>query len=57
MRLCPRIWNLRKIPAAVRFLSLEPLLEAVELDLRDIHWVIIGGESGPRARALNLDWV
>lgn len=43
--------------AAVRFLSLEPLLGPLELDLVDIDWVIAGGESGPRARAPRLEWV
>ena len=43
----PRIQSLREAPAAVRFLSIEPLLEDVgELDLTNIHWVIVGGESG-----------
>ncbi len=54
----PRIDMLRELPAAVRFLSIEPLLEDVgQLDLTGIHWVIIGGESGPGARGLNLSWV
>ncbi|MDP9402629.1 MAG: phage Gp37/Gp68 family protein [Actinomycetota bacterium] len=43
--------------AAVRFLSLEPLLGPLELDLVDIGWVIAGGESGPRARAPRREWV
>lgn len=52
-----RIDILRQIPAAVRFLSLEPLLEDLgELDLSGIHWVIIGGESGPKARPNRLEW-
>jgi protein gp37 len=43
-------------PAAVRFLSVEPRLEdLVPLDVAGIHWVIVGGESGPRPR-LNADW-
>lgn len=54
----PRINELRQIDAAIRFLSVEPLLEDVgEVDLRDIHWVIVGGESGPKARPMNPDWV
>ncbi|MBX7192619.1 MAG: phage Gp37/Gp68 family protein [Sandaracinaceae bacterium] len=54
----PRIDELRDTPAAVRFLSIEPLLEDVgDLDLRDIHWVIVGGESGPRARPMEKAWV
>ena len=53
-----RIDTLRKTPAAVRFLSLEPLLEDLgELDLSGIHWVIAGGESGARARPMHPDWV
>jgi protein gp37 len=41
----------------VRFLSVEPLLEDLgPLDLTGIHWVIVGGESGPRARPLEADW-
>ena len=47
----PRIVELRDAPAAVRFLSIEPLIEDVgSLDLRGIHWVIVGGESGAGAR-------
>ncbi len=54
----PRIQDLRSTPAAVRFLSIEPLLEDVgELDLQDIHWVIVGGESGPGARPMQQRWV
>jgi hypothetical protein len=45
-------------PAAVRFLSVEPLLEDLgQIDLTGIHWVIGGGESGPGARPMDLDWV
>lgn len=52
-----RIEHLRAIPAALRFLSVEPLLEDHgELDLRDIGWVIVGGESGPGARPFDLAW-
>jgi protein gp37 len=54
----PRIGLLRDVPAAVRFLSIEPLLEDLgELDLSGIHWVIVGGESGPRARPMEKPWV
>lgn len=54
----PRAAALREIPAAVRFLSLEPLLEDLgDLDLRGIHWVIAGGESGPGARPVHADWI
>jgi protein gp37 len=53
-----RIDHLRRAPACVRFLSVEPLLGPIaKLRLGDIHWVIVGGESGPRARAVNGDWV
>jgi len=52
-----RIADLRQVPAAVRFLSCEPLLESIDLDLRHIHWVIVGGESGPHARPMNVNWV
>jgi protein gp37 len=45
-----RVDRLRAVPARVRFLSCEPLLEPLALDLTDIHWVITGGESGPHAR-------
>jgi protein gp37 len=54
----PRIEHLRNAPAAVRTLSIEPLLEDVgELDLTGIHHVIIGGESGPRSRPCNVAWI
>lgn len=54
----PRIDVLRQIPAAVRFLSIEPLIEGLgTLNLDGIHWVIVGGESGPGARPMNLHWV
>lgn len=50
--------HLRRVPAAVRFLSLEPLLGPLpSLDLTDIDWVIVGGESGPGFRRMDLDWV
>lgn len=50
--------HLRDTPAAIRFLSLEPLLGALpRLDLDDIGWVIAGGESGPRARPMHRSWV
>jgi protein gp37 len=52
-----RIDDLRKIPAKVRFLSCEPLLGPLRLDLRCIHWVIVGGESGQRARLMKAEWV
>lgn len=53
-----RIDALRQIPAAVRFLSIEPLLEDLgELDLTNIDWVIVGGESGHNARPMHPAWV
>lgn len=54
----PRIAVLRGVRAAVRFLSIEPLLEDVgALDLTGIDWVIVGGESGPGARPMRPEWV
>jgi protein gp37 len=54
----PRVDHLRSAPAAVRFLSIEPLLEDLgAIDLSGIHWVIVGGESGPRARPIKKEWV
>ena len=53
-----RIGELRRAPAAVRFLSIEPLLEDLgEIDLTGIHWVIVGGESGPRSRPMKQSWL
>ena len=53
-----RIDCLRRVPAAVRFLSLEPLLTRIDnLPLDDIDWVIAGGESGPGARPMRAEWV
>lgn len=53
----PRIDLLRAINAQIRFLSVEPLLEDLgELDLRHIHWVIVGGESGTNARPMKAEW-
>jgi hypothetical protein len=52
-----RIDILRIIPAAVRFLSIEPLIEVLgRLDLNGIHWVIVGGESGHGARPMQIEW-
>lgn len=54
----PRIEDLRSTPAKVRFLSIEPLLEDLGvIDLRDMSWVIVGGESGPGARPMKKEWV
>lgn len=53
-----RINFLRMVPAKIRFLSVEPLLEDIgKLDLTDIHWVIVGGESGANARPMQIEWV
>lgn len=53
-----RIEFLRQTKAAVKFLSMEPLLEPVhDLDLSGIDWVIVGGESGPGARPMQAEWV
>ncbi|MDR2409201.1 MAG: phage Gp37/Gp68 family protein [Bacteroidales bacterium] len=52
-----RLDVLKTIDASIRFLSIEPLIGDVgELDLSGIHWVIVGGESGPSARPMNPDW-
>ena len=52
-----RIEVLRHIPACIRFLSIEPHIADVGiLDLRGIHWVIVGGESGPKARPMRPEW-
>ena len=52
-----RIDHLRQTPAAVRFLSIEPLLEDLgNINLEGIHQVIVGGESGPGARPMHPDW-
>lgn len=54
----PRIDHLRTVGAKIRFLSIEPLLEHLgEINLTDIHWVIVGGESGPKARPMHKEWV
>ena len=52
-----RIHELQKVPAKVRFLSVEPLLGPIpQLPVRGIGWVIVGGESGPGAREMEADW-
>lgn len=54
----PRIAELQTIRAKTRFLSIEPLLEDLgQIRLRGIHWVIVGGESGQKARPMEKDWV
>lgn len=53
-----RVDDLRAVPAVIRFLSMEPLLGPVpDLDLENIDWVIVGGESGPGARPMQEAWV
>lgn len=53
-----RIDHLREVGASVRFLSLEPLIDHIpDLNLENIDWVIVGGESGPKARPLDASWV
>jgi protein gp37 len=53
----PRIDDLRQVQAKIRFLSVEPLLEDLgELNLHNIHWVIVGGESGSKARPMKPEW-
>jgi protein gp37 len=57
-RVLGRIDDLRHVPAAVRFLSCEPLLGPMDdVDLDGIAWVIVGGESGPGARPMKPEWV
>jgi protein gp37 len=57
-RVLSRLDDVRRVPAAVRFVSLEPLIGSVAAgDLTGIHWAIVGGESGPRARLMNPAWV
>ncbi len=52
-----RIKHLQQSPASIRFLSIEPLIGPVgTMDLAGIHWVIAGGESGPNARPMDIDW-
>jgi protein gp37 len=54
----PRVADLQAVPAAVRFLSVEPLLGPIpKLPLRGIGWVIVGGESGPHRRPVDPAWV
>jgi protein gp37 len=53
-----RITDLQHIPAQIRFLSCEPLLGPIpKLPVKGIHWVIVGGESGPGARPMEKEWV
>jgi len=53
-----RIDDLRRVPAAIRFISFEPLIGSVgQADLHSIDWAIVGGESGPRARPIKEEWI
>ena len=52
-----RVRHLREIPALIRFISFEPLLGPMDPDLLGVSWVIVGGESGPSYRSLDMDWV
>jgi protein gp37 len=53
-----RVEHLRKVPAAIRFISFEPLIGAVgAIDLDDIQWAIVGGESGKSARPIREEWI
>ena len=57
-RVLSRVDDLRRVPAAIRFLSCEPLIGSLaSIDLSNIHWVIVGGESGPFARPMKIEWV
>ena len=57
-RVFHRIDDLRRVPATVRFLSCEPLIGSLAgIDLEGIHWIIVGGESGPHSRSMNIEWV
>lgn len=53
-----RVKHLAKVKGATLFVSFEPLIEKIQdIDLSSIHWAIVGGESGPRARPMNPEWV
>jgi protein gp37 len=53
-----RVETLREIPAYVRFISFEPLIGPIgKIDLSGMHWAIVGGESGPRARPMEACWI
>ncbi len=57
-RVLSRVRDLQRVSAAVRFLSLEPLIGPLDaLPLEGIHWAIVGGESGPKARPMRREWV
>jgi len=55
-RVAYRVSQLARIPAATRFVSCEPLIGPLTLDLEHVHWVIVGGESGPVRRPMKLEW-
>ena len=52
-----RVRHLLQLPTTIRFLSCEPLLGPIKLELQGIHWVIVGGESGAGFRAVNPEWI
>jgi protein gp37 len=57
-RVLGRLDELRRVPAAIRFVSFEPLIGSVaQANLANIHWAIVGGESGPRSRDMDPKWV
>lgn len=57
-RVLHRVDEIRQVPAIVRFISFEPLIGSVSgADLTDIHWAIVGGESGPKSRYMDPAWV
>jgi protein gp37 len=57
-RVVDRLDKIRKVPAAIRFVSFEPLIGSVaEGSLKNVHYAIVGGESGPRARPMDPEWV
>lgn len=57
-RVLSRIEHLRETPAAIRFISFEPLIGSVgKVNLKDIHWAIVGGESGANARPIKEEWI
>jgi protein gp37 len=57
-RVLSRVDDLRGVPAWIRFLSCEPLIGSLAgIELANIHWVIVGGESGPGAREMKIDWI
>lgn len=57
-RVLHRVDELREVPATIRFISFEPLIGSVAgASLKDIHWAIVGGESGPKARPMDPAWV